>query len=227
MLPSFIRGLTAAAFVSLAAVLPAAAQTVANFSFETPATTSNSYSTINGWTASNDVSGNGLNGGYGLNNVNGAFANNGIIPNGNQVAFLQTSGTEVTTLTQTISGLTIGNQYMVSFYDNSRQYGDNPVLNVSFGGQAITAPQTIAPVGGSNPYNFITSSPYTATGTSADLVFSVSIGSLGDATALIDNVTINGSGSPVPEASTTASLGLLLMLGLGGAVITARKKARG
>ena len=31
----------------------------------------------------------------------------------------------------------------------------------------------------------------------------------------------------VPETSSIVSLGILLMLGLGGAVITARKKARG
>ena len=39
----------------------------------------------------------------------------------------------------------------------------------------------------------------------------------------VTNITINGS-SPVPEASTTVSLGLLLALGLGGAAVAACKK---
>jgi len=42
----------------------------------------------------------------------------------------------------------------------------------------------------------------------------------------VTNITINGS-APVPEASTTVSLGLLLALGLGGAVAARRKKSAG
>ena len=38
----------------------------------------------------------------------------------------------------------------------------------------------------------------------------------------VTRITINGA--PVPEASTTVSLGLLLALGLGGLVVTARRK---
>ena len=39
----------------------------------------------------------------------------------------------------------------------------------------------------------------------------------------IDNFTF-GRSAPVPEASTTVSVGLLLVLGLGGMVIAARRK---
>ena len=40
----------------------------------------------------------------------------------------------------------------------------------------------------------------------------------------VTGIVINGSGAPVPEVSTTVSLGLLLMLGFGGAVVAAKKK---
>lgn len=43
---------------------------------------------------------------------------------------------------------------------------------------------------------------------------------------IVRNITINSDagGAPVPEASTTVSFGLLLALGLGSAVVAARKK---
>ena len=40
----------------------------------------------------------------------------------------------------------------------------------------------------------------------------------------IDNVLIAQAGSPVPEASTTASFGLLLALGLGGLAVASRRR---
>lgn len=47
----------------------------------------------------------------------------------------------------------------------------------------------------------------------------------GDVPALYGTLTYYANGfSPVPEASTTVSFGLLLALGLGGAVVAARKK---
>ena len=50
----------------------------------------------------------------------------------------------------------------------------------------------------------------------------VSIASVG---AAADGTTFNlVGGSPVPEASTTASFGLLLMLGLGGLLVAAKRK---
>lgn len=220
----------AAAFLSLAAALPASAHTIENFSFESPEVPSYAYIVPVGWAATGGGTIGGGSNGVGLSDNTGPFANNGVIPDGVQVAFLQTDGSAPTTLAQTITGLTPGDQYVISFYDNSRAYANNPILDVSFGGQAITASQDIAPVGDSNPYNFITGTAYTATGTSADLIFAASIPTSGDAAALIDAVTIkdispHGSGpAAVPEASTTVSFGLLLALGLGGLVIPAKRR---
>ena len=217
-------GLAAAALVSLAAAHPASAQTITNFSFESPS--AHTYTAINGWTATGGGTIGGGSNGVGIDGSGGSFANNGVIPDGKQVAFLQTDGSAATTLAQAINGLTIGDRYVISFYDNSRAGYTAPTLNVSFGGQAIAAPQTVNSVGGSNPYNFITGTAYTATGTSAALVFAVSTPVGGDATALIDDVTIRDISAPaVPEASTTVSLGLLLALGFGGLVVARRKKA--
>lgn len=47
----------------------------------------------------------------------------------------------------------------------------------------------------------------------------------GKTPALFGTFTYNASGNaPIPEASTTVSFGLLLVLGLGGAFAAARKK---
>ena len=193
----FGLGLIAAVLVFLVAQT-ASAQTVTitNPSFETPVVSSYAYEAIDYWTATGGGTIGGGSNGVGLDNGTGAFANNGVIPDGSQVAFLQTDGSAPTTLAQTITGLRKGDKYVISFYDNSRAYLDNPILNVTFGGQAIAGPQTITPVGGSHPYNFITGSPFTATGTSADLVFAVSIPQGGDASALIDAVTIKDISAP-------------------------------
>lgn len=212
--------------LSVAAAHSASAQTINNFSFESPVVSGYAYQAIDGWTATGGGTIGGASHGVGLSDSSGPFANNGIIPDGSQVAFLQTNGSADTTLLQTITGLVPGDQYVVSFYDNSRSYGANPVLNVSFGGQAIADPQTIAPVGGLNPYNSITGTAFTATSDSADLIFAASLAAPGDASALIDGVTIQDIGpvAAVPEASTTLSFGFLLTLGLGGLALEARRR---
>jgi len=56
--------------------------------------------------------------------------------------------------------------------------------------------------------------------------FAASLAAPGDASALIDGVTIQDIGpvAAVPEASTTLSFGLLLTLGLGGLALEARRR---
>ena len=235
-MPSFFRSLRKQASLKIlskalvigltvAAAHSASAQTVTNFSFESPVVASYAYEVIDGWTATGGGTIGGGSHGVGLSDSSGPFANNGTIPDGFQVSFLQTNGSADTTLLQTITGLIPGNQYVVSFFDNSRSYGANPILNVSFGGQAIAGPQTIAPVGGLNPYNSITGTAFTATSTSADLLFAASLAAPGDASALIDGVTIQDIGpAAVPEASSVISMGLLLALGLGGVAVVRRKR---
>jgi len=88
--------------------LAGTAQTIPNPSFEADtftgwpgyiATAGNHA--ITGWTASNDAK-------VGLNPAGGSpFADNGAIPDGKNVAFIQ-SQDEATTLSTTITGLTVG-----------------------------------------------------------------------------------------------------------------------
>ena len=67
-------------------------------------------------------------GGHGINPSNGSpFADNGAIPNGSQVAFMQMDGV----LSQTVTGLTSGSQYYVHYYENSRQGGNGAVPRVA------------------------------------------------------------------------------------------------
>ena len=116
--------------------------------------------------------------------------------------------------------------YTLSFYANDDTPGD--VLNVSFG-QTMLAPITVPANGFDGPdgnnkklftlYTFTgltTTSPFTGLSFSSD-------GSLANGSLELDGIKVTSS--PVPEASTSLSLGFLLMLGLGGAAWTAKKKA--
>ncbi len=114
--------------------------------------------------------------------------------------------------------------YTLSFFANDDVSGD--ILNVTFGGTAL-APITVTANGynGPAPGNNGLFTQYTFSGLTTASAFSAlsfsSVGSLSSGVLEIDNITVNSS--PVPETSTSASLGMLLMLGL-GAVLIAKKK---
>lgn len=122
------------------------------------------------------------------------FADNGIIPHGTNVVFLQAN----TTLGQTVSGLTAGSQYYLHFYENARTPGI-PYLEAQMNGVPLVEAHPITPVGG-NPYREVYSDVFTADTTSFDLSFVKSNPLGGDTTALIDNVAI------VPVPAGTAPL---------------------
>ena len=103
-------------------------------------------------------------GGVGVNNGGMPFADNGMIPDNDQVAFLQ--GTS--SLTQNLSGFSIGDLYWVQGFANARSGGDNPTATLTLAGTTILPPTTISPVGGANAYNFV-NLPWVATATSGDL----------------------------------------------------------
>ncbi|MFN7564392.1 MAG: hypothetical protein ACK5TH_21655, partial [Prosthecobacter sp.] len=99
------------AFLLLHMVLQA--QTIPNPSFEAQAFTvwpgyaSGNGGAITGWT---------FQGNAGLNPAAGnPFADNGTVPHGTNVAFLQSIGDMDTQLTTTITGLTVGAVYRVGF----------------------------------------------------------------------------------------------------------------
>lgn len=132
---------------------------------------------ITGWTAA---------GGAGVNPAGGSapFADNGSIPDGRQVAFIQ----QDSALSQVISGFTIGASYRVTYFENARTGGTRPFLKVAIGGQVIVADHEVAQVGGANPYREVASDAFTATATSMLLEFIKSNPQGGDTTVLLDKV---------------------------------------
>ncbi len=133
-------------------------------------------------------------GGHGINPVEdgrGPFADNGIIPNGTHVAFMQDAGA----LTQTVSGLSAGSLYYVHYYENARN-GGTPSMEVKVDGTTVVAVHGVTQVGG-GAYHEVYSDVFTAAGTSAELSFIKGVIEGADTTALIDNVAI----IPVPAGT--------------------------
>ncbi|HWQ92727.1 MAG TPA: immunoglobulin domain-containing protein [Clostridia bacterium] len=135
---------------------------------------------ITGWTSLNN---------HGLNPVSdnrSPFADNGAIPHGGHVAFLQGDGT----FSQLVSGFTVGGQYYLHYFENARGEVTLPGISVSLGGKIIVPAHTLTVAGGGNNYREISSEVFTATAADMDLVFTKSSPVGGDCTALIDNVAI-------------------------------------
>lgn len=123
-------------------------------------------------------------GGSGIND-GGPFGDNGIIPDGGQIAFSQ-GGRE---LGHELSGLDTDKIYHLSFYYNARNCcGGTIGLGVTYNDQAIGETlETVAPVGGNNPYHLFsgTFQPANPSG-----VLSLTTTAEGDATLVFDAVTV-------------------------------------
>jgi hypothetical protein len=121
------------------------------------------------------------------------------------------------TLSTTVSGLVVGQQYQLSYYENAR-LGTAPFdCSVTMGGATIVGSHTVTAVDGSGLYNNlftrVTSAPFTATATSEALTFinqKPSSDGATDAVWFFDNIQVNA----VPEPSTfvLASMGLVALL---------------
>ena len=141
---------------------------------------------ITGWTYTGNV---GLNPEVG----NSPFANNGQTPDGAQVAFLNGNSTLATTIT----GLTPGSSYLVSFRCNSRAGYDAPTPTVSVNGATPQTFKATPPVGGTNAYysagiTFIAPDAVAPASTStASLV--IANMAAGDTTLLVDNFSVASS----------------------------------
>src|SRR5437667_9295917 len=144
--PSSLRktlALTSLTVLALAA--STRAQTIPNPSFEADTFTVfpgyvSGNGAITGWTANNNDR-------VGLNPGGGSpFADNGTIPDGANVAFIQSGTAGGTTLSTTISGLTAGQAYKVTFRCNARN-GQTPILKVEINGTQILG-TTVGSVGG-------------------------------------------------------------------------------
>ena len=142
------------------------------------------YGAITGWT-----------GGSGIND-GGPFGDNGVIPDGAKLGFLQ--GTKA--LSQQLTGLEAGAEYVLAFYYNARNCcGGTIGFTVSVGGEELGSVSDVEPVGGENPYNSASYS-FVAAGSEAELVFSAT--AAGDATLLLDAVSVSkADGGEAPTIS--------------------------
>ena len=132
-----------------------------------------------------------------------------------------TSGTS-----QIAQGLatTPGQSYTLSFYADDFSTSGSQSLNVNFGNTTVSGgPITVPFDNPASPTPTYTFFSYTVSATTpfTGLTFSA-IDDNEDVIALDDISVVPAA---VPEASTTVSLGLLLMLGMGGLALAAKKKA--
>lgn len=216
MSPMLRSALPAALFALAGLASSASAQTVKDGGFEAavsgPANSTTYFGTGSGfdpyWTVAGEV---------GIDNQDV------YVFDGSQSLYLN-SGYTTDSITQNIA--TNPTQfYTVSFFANDDTPGD--LLNVSFGGTAL-ATITVAANGynGPAPGNNGLFTQYTFSGLTTANAFSAlsfsSVGSLTSGTLELDDIIVTSS--PVPEASTSVSLGVLLMLGL-GAVFAAKRKS--
>jgi hypothetical protein len=128
------------------------------------------------------------------------FADNGTIPDGRQVAFLQQNGA----LRQAVTGLVIDGTYRVEYWENAQQatYGgtnDGPVLEVRMGTNVILSAHTVSPIGA---YSLRQSRTFLATSDRMELAF-VKLGPPDlDRTVLIDNVRVVCCSPPMRIATS-------------------------
>ena len=178
-----------------------------NFGFPGYVETGGSGPDIAGWVKSG--SGNIAINGTVANTSGNPFADNGLVPDGDDVLAIQNA----LTLSQTLSGLTIGQSYRLTLSYNSRS-GDDPFALVTINGStALNA--AVPEVGGTNPY-YNLSYDFTATAATTTLTIA-NQGLSGDSTLLVDNVRVF---NVVPEPAACA------FLALGGLLLARRRKAR-
>lgn len=201
------------------------AQSISNPSFEADSFAGwpgyvSGNTAITGWTASptNFV---------GLNPAAGnPFANNGAVPNGTNVAFVQSLGNQLSTLSNNITGLVAGNRYLVRCRANSRIYQGDCAATWSVNGGSFVALTANPAVGASNPY-YTNSIVFTATAATAPLV--IANQTTNDSALLVDDfsvtlLTVTNTGDVV-EGSLRRVIAAATVLGGNQTVTFAAKRS--
>ena len=181
---------------------PSAGITVPNFGFETPVTSTYIYNPSGGsWTFTASTT----NGGSGLSANGSAFTSgNSPAPEGAQVAFVQRTGS----ISQTISGLSPGTSYAVTFAASQRK-------NIAQAGQTFNVQINGVTVGSFEPPQGVStyqdySTTFTASAASQTLAFVGTDTHGGDNTVFLDNVRIAPGVLPTPwVTSDIGSVGVV------------------
>ena len=161
-------------------------------------------------------------GGHGINPVvpggegDAPFRDNG--DNDTSVAFLQGDSS----IEQQMSGFTIGQDYVLSLDFNSRNCcGDFPIATISLNGIVVGSSTDLFPepggvpaVGDTNPW-YHADIEFTAPETEITLNITAAASAGGDATLLLDNISLLA----IPEPAT----GLLALLGIAMLAVCLRK----
>lgn len=155
------------------------ALTINNASFEadTPTPPHGYRSSITGWTMSA--------GNFGVNTSPGSFMDNGIVPDGAQVLFIQ----QPASATQNVAGFLAMQPYTLKVRVNSRASTIPAIVRLSVGGTEIVPPTPVATVGGTNPFTLITKNFQKTTAGAYDLTIENTNGPA-DNTLLVDLVEI-------------------------------------
>ncbi len=179
----------------LLTLLPAMAlqaQTIPNPGFEADTFTAfPGYVSVNapitGWTGNFSAS-------HGLNPAGDSpFANNGTVPEGVNVAFIQ-SNSNSSNLETTISGLTAGQTYQLSFRTNARA-GNTARLQLSIDGNLLINSRVtaVAAANGAAPWRYV-AAYFTPTATTA--LLTVANTADNDNTLLVDQFEVSPSTQP-------------------------------
>ena len=129
-------------------------------------------------------------GGAGINGGEGPFADNGVIPEQDHVAYVQGEFA----IFQVLRGLVAGETYEVSFRYNARR-GNAPLLQVSVDG-GVLFEEKVVPVEGAGEYRRAAAN-FVASGTGAELRFAQV--AAGDETVLLDDIQVSGVVEPIPN----------------------------
>ncbi len=167
---------------------------------------------LTGWTGSGNFGVNGSDtpiatgssdsGGAGIGGRSTPFADNGNTPPA--VAFMQNgSPTTPDTLSQTVGGFAVGQQYVLQFDYNVRG-SSNETFTTTVGSDATATLYNVTPVGGSNPY-YHEIIPFTATSANEQIQVSSFATRNVDSTLLLSNFQVTAQHLvPVANANFTA-----------------------
>jgi hypothetical protein len=188
--------------------------TIVNPSFEVSNTTADGgYGAIPGWTADAFIGAS-----YGINEGGGPFADNGVVPHGRRVAFLQNNGG----LFQNVSGFVAGEKYWLVFRENARGLCCGPrvaILKALIGKTSVAPEHEVAMAGASNPYRLVISEAFVATG--SEMTLSFSKGGYGDSAVLLDDVRILSRESlPLPAGLPPEKISVVRAENLPGRLVT-------